>query len=260
MPPRRAVWIGERGDEASKALGDFVGSFREYDADNLVPHMVDYMRIRVRLDVRKPLKREKKVKAEGGESVTCVFKYEKLPNFCYICGRLGHIDRYCEVMYQIPEEQIVRMWDEDLRAPPKRTQQPSNNHYLIRREQPGGTGARTLAGSQRGNSSAWMAPGRTEQKRQQQPRGMTGLLGNLGASIMTQGMTVAYGERAVSSEIEILQVPEDKKRRRGRESPEAMEEDGAPTTKPSKSPKKGIPVPKNSEQAGLAGTKTCPQP
>ncbi|CAN1818576.1 hypothetical protein LINPERHAP1_LOCUS28428 [Linum perenne] len=123
------------------------------------------MRIRVRLDDRKPLKREKKVRAEGGESVTCVFKYEKLPNFCYICGRLGHIDRYCEVMYQVPEEQIVRMWDEDLRAPPKKTRQPSNNQYLIHREPPRGSGTRALAGSQRSNSSTWKAPGRTEQKR-----------------------------------------------------------------------------------------------
>ncbi|CAN1852187.1 hypothetical protein LINPERHAP1_LOCUS40541 [Linum perenne] len=69
------------------------------------------MRLTVRLDLRKPLKRENKPRMEGGETMTCEFKYEKLHNFCYICGRMGHIDRYCEVIFKIPPEKIVRIWD-----------------------------------------------------------------------------------------------------------------------------------------------------
>ncbi|CAN1753319.1 hypothetical protein LINPERHAP1_LOCUS5120 [Linum perenne] len=60
------------------------------------------MRLRVTLDIRQPLKREKRVRRNQGASVVCKFRYEKLPNFCYICGKLGHIDMYCEVLYRVP--------------------------------------------------------------------------------------------------------------------------------------------------------------
>lgn len=83
----------------------------------------EYMRIKVRLDIKKPLMRgitifeddeeedeeqeekgenniiedvnednEKKKKEKGRE---VIFKYEYLPDFCYICGIIGHNDRAC---------------------------------------------------------------------------------------------------------------------------------------------------------------------
>ncbi|CAN1853534.1 hypothetical protein LINPERHAP1_LOCUS41055 [Linum perenne] len=60
-----------------------------------------FMRIRVRLDIRKSLKREKPLRKSGKEIVVS-FQYERLPNFCYICGRMGHIDRYYEVRFRVP--------------------------------------------------------------------------------------------------------------------------------------------------------------
>ncbi|CAN0847084.1 hypothetical protein LINGRAHAP2_LOCUS4784 [Linum grandiflorum] len=60
------------------------------------------MRIRVRLDVRKSLHREKTVKKPNTE-VLVRFKYEKLPTFCFLCGRIGHIDRYCPIHWRFPE-------------------------------------------------------------------------------------------------------------------------------------------------------------
>ncbi|CAN0873543.1 hypothetical protein LINGRAHAP2_LOCUS10404 [Linum grandiflorum] len=50
-----------------------------------------YMRLRVRLDVRKSLLRKKEVKKPSA-SVMVTFKYEKIPIFCFLCGRIGHID------------------------------------------------------------------------------------------------------------------------------------------------------------------------
>ncbi|CAN0916997.1 hypothetical protein LINGRAHAP2_LOCUS30039 [Linum grandiflorum] len=41
------------------------------------------MRIRVRMDARKSLKREKKV-TKPNKEITVTFKYEKLPTFCFL--------------------------------------------------------------------------------------------------------------------------------------------------------------------------------
>uniref|UniRef100_A0A2N9GCE4 RNase H type-1 domain-containing protein n=1 Tax=Fagus sylvatica TaxID=28930 RepID=A0A2N9GCE4_FAGSY len=51
------------------------------------------MRIRVRLDVTKPLCRGRKARLEKGRETWISFKYERLPNFCYWCGLLSHSDK-----------------------------------------------------------------------------------------------------------------------------------------------------------------------
>ncbi|CAN1782927.1 hypothetical protein LINPERHAP1_LOCUS16092 [Linum perenne] len=77
------------------------------------------MRLRVRLDIRDPLKIEKKIKRLNGDWLLVKFRYERLPNFCYICGCMGHIDRHCEIYFKLPDDKIVCLWDKTLLAPPK---------------------------------------------------------------------------------------------------------------------------------------------
>lgn len=50
------------------------------------------MRIRVMVDVRTPLKKERKVKLQGGDWNTLNFKYERLCMFCFRYGLMGHSD------------------------------------------------------------------------------------------------------------------------------------------------------------------------
>ncbi|CAN0898555.1 hypothetical protein LINGRAHAP2_LOCUS19763 [Linum grandiflorum] len=57
------------------------------------------MHLRVKLDVRKSLLQEKEVK-KPGSSIMITFKYEKLPIFCFLCGRISHIDRACVVRFR----------------------------------------------------------------------------------------------------------------------------------------------------------------
>ncbi|CAN0825978.1 hypothetical protein LINGRAHAP2_LOCUS555 [Linum grandiflorum] len=85
------------------------------------------MRIQVELDVRRPLKRDKKVFLYGDKRVLCKFRYERLQNFCYIYGIMGHTDKYCEAHFHFPAEQIVRNWDDTIRVNPVT---PCNNSQL----------------------------------------------------------------------------------------------------------------------------------
>ena len=53
------------------------------------------LRVRVHIDITKRLVRGKKITIEGGESKWVIFKYERLPNFCYRCGLLNHALKEC---------------------------------------------------------------------------------------------------------------------------------------------------------------------
>ncbi|KAK4412595.1 hypothetical protein Salat_2906600 [Sesamum alatum] len=68
------------------------------------------MRVRVSLNVHKPLQRVLKLKAPTGEKLLVTFTYERLLNICYICGVLGHLSRFCE-----------KQFDEDFTDPGSKT-------------------------------------------------------------------------------------------------------------------------------------------
>ncbi|TXG73753.1 hypothetical protein EZV62_002332 [Acer yangbiense] len=56
-----------------------------------------YMRVKVRLDILKPLKRWLRPKLGKSDEITMVgLRYERLPDFYYTCGRIGHVLQECQ--------------------------------------------------------------------------------------------------------------------------------------------------------------------
>ncbi|KAL0002652.1 hypothetical protein SO802_016433 [Lithocarpus litseifolius] len=55
-----------------------------------------FIRIRVTIDVSKPLSRGRVISLDSGKELWVSFRYERLPNICYWCGSLMHGDRDCE--------------------------------------------------------------------------------------------------------------------------------------------------------------------
>ena len=82
--------------EVGKELGNSLGNFIEYDRRTGHSDQAKFMRIRVDLQLDKPLRRGGKVASVDGERFWVSFKYEKLPVFCFFCGRLGHDERHCQ--------------------------------------------------------------------------------------------------------------------------------------------------------------------
>ena len=57
----------------------------------------NFMRVRVNIDLTKPLYRGRKLGLSNGDESWVSFKYEHLPNVCYWCGRLTHHDKECSL-------------------------------------------------------------------------------------------------------------------------------------------------------------------
>lgn len=98
-------------------IGNFVGKFVKSDPSNLSEGWRMYARVRVTMDLDKPLKRRMKIKIEGGEWSWVNFKYERLSNFCFVCGIISHSDRDYSLVYANPEREIPPAYGTWLRAP-----------------------------------------------------------------------------------------------------------------------------------------------
>jgi hypothetical protein len=82
-----------------KAIGDEVGTFLEMDKEEDGSAVGEFLRIKIKLDIRKPLMRGVTLiseEKEGEKDLWCPVVYEFLPDFCYNCGIIGHIDRWCD--------------------------------------------------------------------------------------------------------------------------------------------------------------------
>ena len=54
------------------------------------------MRIRVIIDIRNPLKTGFQLRRNGLPDIWVDFRYQRLSQFCYSCGQIGHVFRTCK--------------------------------------------------------------------------------------------------------------------------------------------------------------------
>ncbi|MFQ6647704.1 hypothetical protein Gotur_021921 [Gossypium turneri] len=127
-------------------LGNFIGIFQEYDSSSLGKENMNFMRIRLHIDIRRPLKRKKQVMFKN-KCYYVRFKYERLTLCCFYCGRLGHNDSFCEAKMEARVEIDEMGWDFSLHAQSRRAQ--AMNSAWLREE--GGSIGRNNRDEFRGN-------------------------------------------------------------------------------------------------------------
>lgn len=77
----------------------FGGRIRVAYQSRKTDHFGSILRVRVRLDVSKPLRHCILIKLEG-KIVDIGIRYEKLPSTCFLCGMMNHVEDRCD-RYQI---------------------------------------------------------------------------------------------------------------------------------------------------------------
>lgn len=90
--------FSHRNQRVVEQIGNSLGSFLD-----LIPSkhegLNDYMRIKVRLDVRNILKRGVHLRVRERMRQWISLTYERLPLFCFICGIIGHIEKKCPMHF-----------------------------------------------------------------------------------------------------------------------------------------------------------------
>ena len=122
--------IGFQSEKVVQSIGTYIGSFLESDVNNFKGVWRNYMRLRVSIDVRKPLKRRMRMKPAGGDWIWVDFKYERLNTFCFICGLLSHTERNCPSLYEDVGGQVTKPYDPWMKAPTRKGMMNSGKRWL----------------------------------------------------------------------------------------------------------------------------------
>ncbi|CAH9129274.1 unnamed protein product [Cuscuta epithymum] len=122
--------VGYFTTENAERIGNFLGIFIKVDDNNFSENWESFMRIRVCIDLGKPLKRKLVLQKEEGVTFRVRFCYEKLPSFCFLCGIIGHAESHCphkQRGYEVTGERPFGPW---LRAT-KGAKQWKENKWLV---------------------------------------------------------------------------------------------------------------------------------
>lgn len=84
-------------DNAAR-FANFIGVFLQAD-NGLSYHKIrSFLYVQVNVDVSHALKSGVFIRNGDGSHQWLAFKYERLSDFCYFCGKLGHVSEGCRVI------------------------------------------------------------------------------------------------------------------------------------------------------------------
>lgn len=83
-----------RDEKILRLIGFRFGEVMEIDGNTTIG-ITRSVRMKILLQLEKPLKRGTKIKIGRSEPCWILVTYERLPSFCYFCGLLGHTHKDC---------------------------------------------------------------------------------------------------------------------------------------------------------------------
>lgn len=94
------IWIHDlpfmgRNTYMGKEIGNLLGQTLEVDLDEGEVEWEEFLRLRVTLDISRPLIQKKQINIEDLEPIWVSFTYEKVLDFCFGYGIIGHSLKEC---------------------------------------------------------------------------------------------------------------------------------------------------------------------
>ncbi|XP_019195633.1 PREDICTED: uncharacterized protein LOC109189296 [Ipomoea nil] len=89
--------LGYTSEAVLEQAANFIGSFVKVDDRYPGAPWKTFHRVRVSIPVDKPLKQRMKLIKRDKTSCWVNFQYERLHNFCFHCGLLGHAYKFCKL-------------------------------------------------------------------------------------------------------------------------------------------------------------------
>ncbi|XP_039048956.1 uncharacterized protein LOC120189879 [Hibiscus syriacus] len=132
-----AVWVriynlplGAMTKQLRLDLGSCIGKVLAVDMRLQGGNLVDFLRVRVEIDIITPLRRYVLLgNRKGGKPRMCPVKYERLLNCCFECGILGHATVSCTVQV---EQKVKPPYDDWLKVPMQQPRVKSQLHRSIK--------------------------------------------------------------------------------------------------------------------------------
>ncbi|KAK4421456.1 hypothetical protein Salat_2096200 [Sesamum alatum] len=81
-------------------IDNWIGRFRDMDMDDTGCSWGAALRLRVAINITHPLPCALPIVSTLGDELLVYLTYKRLPNFCYLCGQLSHIAKYCELQFE----------------------------------------------------------------------------------------------------------------------------------------------------------------
>ncbi|MBA0725626.1 hypothetical protein Golax_022194, partial [Gossypium laxum] len=85
-------------------IGKAIGVLVTIDWKDWFGGWTEFMRIKVKIDIEKPLRRVVRFVDKDGSETIGLIKYERLPDFCFSCGIIGHTLKTC--ITKVDEEEM----------------------------------------------------------------------------------------------------------------------------------------------------------
>ena len=101
-------------EEAGRDIGSKIGRVIEVDKRSWQADHAKFMRVRIDLPIEKPLRRGGYVTNMDVDRCWVSFKYERLPTFCFSCGKIGHDEKHCGMLLE--KQPIEKQYGDWLRA------------------------------------------------------------------------------------------------------------------------------------------------
>ncbi|KAL5559955.1 hypothetical protein UlMin_036166 [Ulmus minor] len=110
-------------------LGNMVGRVQEVECNQDELCLGTFIRVRVIIDISKPLKRILKVRlGTDKELVTILLRYEYLPELCFYCGLFGHPLKECPVRGSLQGDNLKLKYGAWIKTPILSPREPSQQY------------------------------------------------------------------------------------------------------------------------------------